>query len=140
MSKKNPDVIKVIQELDIDRRLNMVQTVLNAFNSKSKNDKNTKLNDMEKKQIFEIVGKETDLNDDPIRLCLDYLHDIIQQIHLDLSTINEKIVRHNTKWFNAWRTLNIKPLLENLKLHSNLLDKRFDDLTKISMFLHNINK
>lgn len=135
---ENPDVIKVVQELDIDRRLMLIQAVLNTIEHTSTRQKaKMKLNDLEKTCIFEMVGAETDLKNDPIELCLVYLHDIIQKINNDLRIINSKVAYHNTKWFSSWRTLNISSQLNNLKLNSRLLDLRFDDLTKISMFLAN---
>lgn len=137
---KNPDVTKTIKELDIERRLRLIQAVLNSVNHHPKYDMaKVKLNDLEKTQIFELVGKETNLDNDPIELCLIYLHETIQEINNDLTAINKKISYHRTKWFNGWRTLNIKSYIENLKINSALLNSRFDDLTKISAFLANKN-
>lgn len=134
---QNPDVTKVIKELDIERRLKLIQSVLNAVDQPKQNSYvKMKLNNLEKTQIFEIVG-ETNLGSDPIKLCLFYLHDIIQEIHNNLFDINKKVAYHNTKWLSTWRTLNIGGLLDNLRLNSKLLDSRFNDLTKISMFLAN---
>ena len=136
---QNPDVTRVIKELDIERRLKLIQAVLNAVDHprEIKNYTKMKLNDLEKTQIFEIVGEEVDLKNDPIQLCLFYLHDIIQEIHNNLLDINKKVANHNTKWFSTWRTLNITSYLDNLRLNSKLLDTRFNDLTKISLFLSN---
>ena len=137
---KNPDATKLIIELDIERRLRLIQSVLNKIDNQTKQKTaKVKLNDLEKTQIFELIGEEADLDDDPIDLCLMYLYETIQNIHNDLSAINKKIAHHNTKWFSAWRTLNIKSILESLKLHSKLLDSRFEDLTKISNFLNSLN-
>lgn len=135
---QNPDVTRIIKELDIERRLRLIQSVLNIIDTESKNKiAKVKLNDLEKTQIFELVGSVTNLNDDPIELCLIYIHESIQNIHGDLIDINKKVAYHNSKWFNSWRTLNVKLLLEKLSLDSKLLDSRFDDLTKISLFLAN---
>ena len=137
-TNRNPDISKIIKELDIERRLHLIQAVLNIIDKESKNKlAGVKLNNLEKTQIFEIVNSEADLENDPIELCLVYLHEIIQEIHNDLTAINKKVAYHNTKWFYTWRTLNIESLLENLKINSKLLDKRFNDLTKISIFLKN---
>ena len=137
-TNQNPDISKIIKELDIERRLHLIQAVLNIIDKESKNKlAGVKLNNLEKTQIFEIVNSEADLENDPIELCLVYLHEIIQEIHNDLTAINKKVAYHNTKWFYTWRTLNIESLLENLKINSKLLDKRFNDLTKISIFLKN---
>lgn len=134
---KNPDISSVIKELDVDRRLLLIQSVLNRIeNTQTTNHQaKMKLNDLEKTQIFELVGAEADLRYDPIELCLIYLHEIIQEIHNDLSKINGKIAYHHTKWFSSWRTLDLTNSINNLKINSKLLDRRFDDLTKISIFL-----
>ena len=133
---RNPDISRVIKKLDIDRRLMLIQAVLNSIEHTAKhNEARLKLNDLEKTQVFELVGAETDLSNDPIELCLIYLHETIQAIHDDLSAINNKVEYHTTKWFSSWRTLNITSLIDNLELNAGLLNARFEDLTKISMFL-----
>jgi len=133
---KNPDVIKLLQELDIEQRLKLIQSVLNTIDDQSKRDTaKMKLNDLEKTQIFELIDLEPNLNGDPIELCIIALHEKIQDIHNDLFNINSKVAYHNTKWFSSWRTLNVKALLDNLKLNSKLLDARFKDLMSISKFL-----
>ena len=135
---QNPDISRVIKKLDIDRRLMLIQAVLNTIEHTAKHSEaKLKLNDLEKTQVFELVGAETDLSNDPIELCLVYLHETIQEIHNILSNINDKVEYHNTKWFSSWRTLNVTPFIESLELNSTLLNSRFDDLTKISMFLAN---
>ena len=135
---QNPDATKVIRELDIERRLKLVESVINTINKQST--KKGKMNDLEKTQIFEMVGSEVNLFNDPIELCLKSLQEIIEQIHHDLTAIDKKIAYHQTKWFNSWRSLNIKSLIETLQFHSRILDCRFNDLTKISVFLADLNK
>jgi hypothetical protein len=135
---KNPDITKIIIESDIERRLRLIQSVLNVIDHDSKRRANKmNLDDLEKTQIFDLLDANTDFDNDPIELCLIYLHETIQHIHNDLSNINKKVTNHNSKWFSNWRTLNVKSLLESFKLNSKRLDLRFDDLTKISMFLAN---
>lgn len=133
---QNPDVTRVVKELDIERKLKLIQAVINAVDRPRENNfAKMKLNDLEKTQIFEIVGEDNNIDNDPIQLCLFYLHDIIQEIHNNLLDINRKVIYHNSKWFSTWRTLNIMPYLDNLRINTKLLDSRFNDLTKISLFL-----
>lgn len=135
---KNPNVTKIIIELDIERRLKLINSIINTINTTSTNDEaKIKLNDLEKTQVFELVGAEIDLKNDPIELCMKYLHEIIQDINSCLITINNKVSRHNSKWFKYFRTLNIKPLLEKLELNSKILDRRYNDLLNVSLFLAN---
>ncbi len=132
---QNPDVSKVIKELDLDHRLKLVKSVLSVLNEKFPEKK--LLSDLEKTQVFELVGKEPDAKLDPIEICLQSLHLIIQEINKDLEQIDRKVAYHQTKWFNGWRKLNIKSYLENLKTNSALLKSRFDQLIQISLFLTN---
>jgi hypothetical protein len=133
---ENPNVTKYLKKLDIERKLDLIQSVIILIgkNTESKT-ANIKLNDMEKTQIFEMLGSDINLKNDPIELCLVYLDEIIQNIHGDLLAINKKVAYHNTIWFSSWRTLDVKVLLKNLKINTKLLTERFDDLTKISLFL-----
>lgn len=139
---KNPDVDKIIIDLDIERKLRVIQSVLNA-KEKEKIKKpdlvKMKLNNLEKSQIFEIINEKENDND-PIELCLHYIHETIQKIHENLTAINKKVAYHNTKWFSSWRTLNVKTLLKELETNTKLLDSRFKDLMKISKWLENNKK
>lgn len=130
---QNPDVTKIIKELDIERRLELIEAVMKKIDQRSQ-----KLNSMEASQVIDMVSSKINIKDDPIEICLKYLHESIKTIHTDLTNINSKVERHYKKWFNSWRTLNVGPLIETLRTDSNLLDARFDDLTKISIFLANI--
>lgn len=127
---RNPNVTNILKELDIERRLKLVQSVINTMNFQS-------VNKIDKSQISQLIKNTDDINCDPIRLCLLYLCEIIQEIHNNLLEINKKVLYHQTKWFNSWRTLNVTNLLTNLRINSNLLNERFNDLTKIKIFLKN---
>jgi hypothetical protein len=142
-ARKNSNVTKIVRELDIERRIRLIQSILNKIDQESKyytRVTNDGFNDLEKTQIFNMIGSIPNLNEDPIEICLIYLKETIQEIHNDLSNIDNKIMKHNTKWFKNWRTLNIQENLDNLKLNSKLLESRFDDLTKVSIFMSNKNK
>ena len=135
---QHSDINKIMKELDISRRLLIIQAVLSTINQNSIH-KNIqiKLNDLEKTQVFNLIGSKSDLKNDPIELCLIYLQETIYDIHNDLFSIKNRIDYHNTKWFSSWRTLYVTDLIDNLKSNTALLNSRFDDLTKISVFLHN---
>ena len=133
---QNPDVTKIMAELDIERRLRLIQSVLYVIDKESKNRYvKMKFDDLEKSQMLELVDLKNDIDKDPIQLCLMFLHETIRDIHNDLEAINKKVAYHKTKWFNSWRTLNIRPKVDTLRNNSALLNARFDDLTKISLFL-----
>ena len=141
-AKKNPDVLLIIKELDIERKLKVVQSVVNAIeHSNETGQTKLKLNDLEKTQIFQTISaKNASIDCDPIEISLKYLKQTIQDINNDLQSINQKMGRYNKKWFKSWRKLNIQQFLDSLKLNAKLLDLRYDDLTKIFLFLKNKNK
>lgn len=132
---RNPNVDKIVNKLDLERKLILIQSVLRVINDDTTKKNIHKLNNLEKTQIFESIDMEIDINKDPVELCLIFLQQIIQKINNDLDLINKRVANHNMKWFKSWRKLNIKDLLDNLEQHSFQLDSRFDDLTKISVFL-----
>lgn len=123
---QNPDVTKIIQEFDIERRLKLIESVTKKIVSIKGNSQNIDM-------IESVI-----LMDDPVSLCLKYIHASIKYVHDDLEAINVKVEKHKNKWFNSWRTLNVAPLIQQLKIHSNILNERFEDLTKILMLFNNI--
>ena len=60
-----------------------------------------------------------------ITLCLESIHDMILEIKADLKIIHAKIAKHKKKYFNNWRSVNIKKYVKNLKKHCDILDKRY---------------
>jgi len=150
---KNPNVSAYIKELDIERRLKLIEAVLHTIKQTKPNETfipsapplvepAVVLNQQIKKLSIDNQTVEYFLFDDyqkkpedPIQLCLRYLSDIIYEIHKNLSTIHEKVSNHNDKWFSAWRSLHIKKDLESLKINSLILNMRFGDLIEISKFL-----
>ena len=135
---KNPDVKRIIKKYDVKHKLELIESVLKITDHNNKNRfEKMKLNDLEKTQIFEIIESQNNIGDDPIELCLKYLHESIEDIHTNLKEINAKVMRHTAKWFNSWRTLNIKRQLDDLEENIKILDKRFNDFMRISEFLKN---
>jgi hypothetical protein len=152
---KNPDVTRMIKKLDLERRLVLVHAILNTISKEQpleepiipvgllegEEKKETLVNhqvEVEQpsrtKEMIDLMNGEIT---DPIQLCLIFLRQTVQDIHDDLIKLNAKVTRHNAKWFNSWRTLSIQELLDSLSTHSQQLDDRFNDLTKVSSFLTN---
>ena len=65
-----------------------------------------------------------------INFCLENLHDMVIRIREDLKQIKAKINYHNSKWFVSWRSLDARQELANLKLHTKLLEERYDLFVK----------
>ena len=55
---------------------------------------------------------------------------MIIKIREDLKNINIKINKHKDKWFSKWRSIDVKNELNSLKLHCNVLDQRYNLMTK----------
>lgn len=128
-SHKNPDINNYIQKLDIEYHINMVSTVLRKY---SKGEViNMKEHIGDKSVIFTTIPKSERTTNDPIQVSLTYLSDIIKQIHHDLMQISVEIEYHKTKWFNSWRTLNIKKQLEILDVHHTIMVSRYNDFLNI---------
>jgi anti-anti-sigma regulatory factor len=134
---KNPDINKLIGDLDIERRLKLIKSVVDAqkygqcvLKNNSLEYSNSHCNNVLESTIIQSA-------DNPIELCLSYLQETITNIHMNLFDINNKVIYHKTKWFNSWRTLNIKRELEALRLNSNLLESRFNDFIEISKLMSN---
>lgn len=107
---KNPDVTKILKELDIEFKLHTIESVLKTEN---------------------ISGE------DPVKICLAYVHQSINKVHYDLAEIEKRITYHQTKWFNKWRSLHIKSKLEELTIDMKILENRFHEFIELSKFMHN---
>uniref|UniRef100_A0A6C0LSH4 Uncharacterized protein n=1 Tax=viral metagenome TaxID=1070528 RepID=A0A6C0LSH4_9ZZZZ len=103
---KNPDMNKHLQKLDIEYKLNLIESIIN------------------------FIPSNYDKNIDPIFICLRGIKIAIENVHNNLLQINKKIAYHVTKWFSSWRTLNIKLLLNMLEMNVEILNNRFNDYVK----------
>ena len=84
----------------------------------------------ERVKTVDLLIKDITEYTDTISNCISNLHDIILLIREDLKQINYIIKLHKQKFFCNWRRLDCKLQLNNLKIHSILLDKRLDYLIK----------
>jgi hypothetical protein len=75
--------------------------------------------------------------EDPITISLQYLRDIILEVHRNVAALTNKVEYHNTKYFNAIRTLNIVKEKEDLEVSAAILDERFNDFIKIMSIIKN---
>jgi hypothetical protein len=69
-------------------------------------------------------------NNESVNYCLENLHDMIIRIREDLKQISSIIKQHKGKYFNNWRSVDVREQLTNLKMHTGLLDSRYDLLVK----------
>lgn len=95
---------KVLCKLDINNKVKVIELLCNSLPSEL---------------------KETD-NNSAINFCLENLHDMVIRIREDLKQIKHIIDYHNSKYFTSWRSLDARKELNNLKLHTELLEQRYD--------------
>ena len=93
-------VDKVLISLDVKQKIKLVEDVCKILQNREKNN--------------ELISN-----------CLESIHDMIIKIREDLKNINIKISKHKYKWFNRWRSIDVKVELINLKVHCDILDKRY---------------
>ena len=104
------DADQIIKELDIKNKLKTIECACDVLN--------------ESKDISK-----------GIEGCLESIHDIILHIKCDLKIINAKLAKHHKKYFNGWRSLNIKRHINDLKSHCDILDKRYSLLANTMIIL-----
>lgn len=95
------DIKKILEEIDIKNKIKTIESVCDLLHDQY-------------------------LDNKVIDQALEAIHDIILKIKYDLKSINKKLAKHERKYFNGWRKLNIKPLIEDLRFHTGILDRRYE--------------
>tara|TARA_B110000208_G_C11613175_1_gene374378 strand:+ start:401 stop:844 length:444 start_codon:yes stop_codon:yes gene_type:complete len=104
------DIDKTIKSLDIKSKLKTIEGACRSLGS-------------------------LEFHEQTIDTCLESIHEIILNIKCDLKIINKKVAKHEGKYFNSWRSLNLKKELESLKLHCKILDQRYELLANTMTIL-----
>ena len=107
MISSHPDVQSTFDNLDLNARLEVIQSIVSNIHS----DKT------------------------PIKIALKNLHDILKLTKVEIDTLQVKMKEHEEKYFSSWRNPDYFPLLDNLQKHSSLIDKRLEmllDVVKIN--------
>lgn len=125
---QNPNINKYIQTLDIEYHINLISSVLRKYSKLGSI--NIKEHIGDKSVIFTTIPIKT-ITNDPMQISLKYLSQSIEDIHKDLLCIMEDISYHQLKWFNSWRSLNIKKRLDTLEIHNNILKSRYNNFIQI---------
>lgn len=126
---ENPDINKVFRELDIIRRLHTIELFIRKQYFM---DISNLHNDDDLPEQFMTIGVDPMQETDPIRACLLYIEDTINNINGILYQVDEKLRIHNQKWLHKWRDSDIATLIDDIHIESKQLDSRFDDLVKLS--------
>jgi hypothetical protein len=95
------DINNILEEIDIKNKVKTIESVCEILHDQY-------------------------LDNKVIDQALEAIHDIILKIRYDLKSINKKLAKHQRKYFNGWRKLNIKSLIQDLRFHTGILDKRYE--------------
>ena len=117
LSDEDFEFKKVLEKLDIKIKLDIIHSFIdNYINSNQEVENNKTLN-----------------------ITVNHIVTILKKIENEIILINDEIKSHKQKWFYRIRPNNIKSLIDNLTLHLNLLDERFDLLLKIIKLKHHVS-
>ena len=94
------------------------------------NDTITGLDIQERIKTIIFLIKDVKNYTEAVEKCINSIHDIIIEIKQDLKLIEYKINNHKKKYLSRWRKLSCSKELKNLKIHSDLLEKRLEYLIK----------
>src|SRR5690554_2076993 len=107
---ENPNIKKIIKAIDIERKLRLVTAVIGSIDTGTQRN----ITDLEKTQISDLIMTVTGTREDPIEICLIYLHKTIRDIRADLLAIDRKAKYHRTLWLSSWRSLDVSSELASL--------------------------
>lgn len=96
----------ILDELDIKSKIDIVNSLMKTVDKK--------------KKISDVLHKS-----------LNYLHEIIDKINLEIKDISKEIEEHKHKYFYYLRTPSYNTKVNNLVKHSDILNKRLDLLIKL---------
>jgi len=94
------------------------------------NDTITGLDIQERIKTIIFLIKDVKNYTEAVEKCINSIHDIIIEIKQDLKLIEYKINNHKKKYLSRWRKLSCSKELKNIKIHSDLLEKRLEYLIK----------
>ena len=114
------DVHEVFTELDLDVRLNVINSLINHISNEIKTNKDQ--------------SNKANHNIEPINKCLEALYNVIKDINSNINLINKALQDHKQKYFSYWRHIDIDAYIDNARKLSDLLEKRFDLLVKVIKF------
>ena len=115
MISSHPDVQTTFDNLDLNARLEVIQSIVSNIHSEKI----------------------------PIKIALKNLHNILKVTKVEIDTLQIQMKEHEEKYFSSWRNPEYLPLLDNLEKHSFLIDKRLEmllDVVKINNSFTVINE
>lgn len=85
--------------------------------------------------IIELGHKKKNLleSSNTIKLCIESIHNSLEDLHQILKQIETRVTRHQLKWFSGWRHQDFSKEINELKLKKKILDNRFKILQQIKI-------
>jgi hypothetical protein len=68
-----------------------------------------------------------------VKICIESVHNVLEELHQLLKNIDKKISDHKLKWFSSWRRIDLTSEIAELKNKKSILDKRFNILQNINL-------
>jgi ribosomal protein S8 len=103
VSSHHEQINEVLAETDLICKLQVIESLLCDIRSESKS----------------------------VQISLKHVSDVVSDINVVLNKINEKIKRHQLKYFSNWRSLNYEIQMKELRKNIKLLDTRYQMFLEI---------
>lgn len=123
---KNPEVDKLLNDIDLEAKMNIYKATIYQLMVNT----SPELSDLQRTQLIAACNTNIDTTD-PVKLCLKYLCNNINNIHSSLHSINNKVKYHQTKYFHKWRVLDIDNEIKRIKKEIKIMDNRFNTMINL---------
>jgi hypothetical protein len=111
VNEKDQDVIEITNSLDINSKVELVETIIRDINEE------IKIHHLEPNKSLETVLLQTSI--------------ILDTIHNNIIDLKKGIEYHKSLWFNSFRSTDYSIIINKLKENKIVLDTRMNDLIKI---------
>jgi hypothetical protein len=139
LSHTCPKIDSIMEELDLKNSIGQIHAIIEDIKNHA---------DRQTQRFFDAVGNNAgsvntirtkedgsvDLYDEfkSLSFAIKSLDEIVKKIDNKLIEIKEELEEHNKKWFSSWRTSNNVDNIHNLLNMKLSMDKRVDNLIKVS--------
>lgn len=111
ITDKHPEIQEITQPMDLTSKVRVVESIVREVDSE--------------------IDHEDLEDNEPLRVSLLEVKEILENIHKDLENIKDGIEYHKTLWFHRFRSAGYKTTIHKLKLDKNALDSRLDNLVRV---------
>ena len=126
------DLNDCLKELDLQFKLSIIDSIINQERKKCIEqsqmiDPQFNVNNINQTNVINNNNKFKSCID----ISIDYLISSTENIRDELKIIEDRIKRHNNKWFHNYRNLNLEKNFEKLREYSKILDTRYKYFVKL---------